>query len=407
MRKTIISFVLAFLCAAGAEAATLAKSEPVVKFNLYGMDMQVRFNPAKRVKVKNATPEEVAKCMEWIATVADVTQEDCLRLKQEYQLCDWAYLKMLDKLSQTALGNTNEAVVLLTCLFTGSGYDGKFMRNETDKQLRLLYRTDAFVSQKNYFDIANKRYFLYGDSVKSNTVCKVSSVDFKGTKVVDFRQHQTFKDEQLSEPRTLKSLKNPDFAFTVQVNKNLIDFYNEMPTFTYDDNFMTRWSIIANRPLEQRLQDTLVRQMKQRLAGRSQLEQVRELLWWMQGTLDSPENKDAKDCFLFRYDEEVWGYDRAFYAEETLFYPYCDTEDRSILLSRLIRDVVGLDVVLIYYPGHTAIAVCITDADVPGSYAVFQGRHFVICDPTYIGSDPGEEMPSMTGKQCTLILLDR
>lgn len=46
----------------------------------------------------------------------------------------------------------------------------------------------------------------------------------------------------------------------------------------------------------------------------------------------------------YEYDDKVWRHDRAFFAEETLYYPYCDCEDRSILFSRFVRDLLGLDV---------------------------------------------------------------
>lgn len=40
------------------------------------------------------------------------------------------------------------------------------------------------------------------------------------------------------------------------------------------------------------------------------------------------------------------------------YYPYSDCEDRSILFARLVKDLLGLDVVLLYYPAHIATAVC-------------------------------------------------
>ena len=211
----------------------------------------------------------------------------------------------------------------------------------------------------------------------------------------------------LSEPRTLTSKTDPNFSFTVQVNKNLVDFYGDMPSYTYDNNFMTRWTTMANRPLEKHLQQTLVKQMKDKLKGKSQKEQVQHIISWLHGDVDLEKKVTNANMFLYCYDEDVWGYDRPFYAEETLFYPYSDTEDRSILLSRLVRDVVGLDVVFIYYPGHTAIGVCITDEDVKGTYVVLKGRHYVICDPTYIGSYVGEEMPAVEGKEQTVMKLER
>ncbi|MBQ9203322.1 MAG: hypothetical protein IJ155_03675 [Prevotella sp.] len=403
MKRTIVSLTLALLLVAGADAAPKAGKDGTVKLNLYGAEMQVRFDAAKRVKVKKGTKEEVAKCMAWIDAATQETLDDCQRQKQQKELCDWAYVKMLDRLSQTALGQSNEATVLMYALLSKSGYDVRLACEQ--KKVHLLYQTEAYVYGRQFFKLDGKTYYLYGDTIPGES--KLQYQDLKnGGRAVDFRQYQPVKAVQLTEPRTLTSRKNPDFSFTVQVNKNLLDFYADLPSFSYGDNFMTRWTIMADRPLEQHLQETLVRQMKQKLAGKRQLEQVNELLWWVQGNLYTPENKD-ENCFLFRYDDEVWGYDRALYSEETLFYPYCDTEDRSILLSRLIRDVVGLDVVFIYYPGHTAIGVCITDEDVKGNYVVKDGRHYVICDPTYIGADAGEEMPPMTGKEKTVELLKR
>ena len=75
-------------------------------------------------------------------------------------------------------------------------------------------------------------------------------------------------------------------------------------------------------------------------------------------------------------------------------------------MSHLVRDLVGLDVVLVYYPGHLAMAVNFPN-DVEGDYISVNGRKFTICDPTYIGSDVGETMPTMKGKGTQVILLQR
>lgn len=101
----------------------------------------------------------------------------------------------------------------------------------------------------------------------------------------------------------------------------------------------------------------------------------------------------------------MWGCDRAFFPEETLYYPYCDCEDRSILLSRMVRDLLGLHCVLIHYPGHLAMAVQFTD-DVKGDCIMLQGEKFTVCDPTYIGAHVGETMPGMNNAEAKAILLE-
>ena len=100
----------------------------------------------------------------------------------------------------------------------------------------------------------------------------------------------------------------------------------------------------------------------------------------------------------------MWGGDRAFFATETLYYPYCDCEDRSILFSRLVRDLVGLPVALLYYPGHLATAVAFQD-DVRGDCVMIRDKKYTVCDPTYIGAFVGETMPGMNNQQAKAIVL--
>lgn len=405
MKRTILSMMVILLCAAGGHAAK--KNNGIVKFNLYGSDVQIRFDASKRVKVKKATDAEIDKYFKWLDGCIDQTLQDCQKQKQELELCDWAYLKMLDKLSTTALGQGNEATLLMAGLLGASGYSTCVIRFQNG-QLRTLYHTDAFVYNQMFFTNNNKQFFLYGDTTNISGSAKIIMTMQKNDgKMIDFRQSPVIKAEKLTAPRKITSLKNPDFSFTIQVNQNLLDYYADMPSYSYGNNFMTRWTNMANRPLEKHLQQTLIKEMKAKLQGKSQLEQVQQLLWWTHGTVDLERQTPNAECFLYAYDEEVWGYDRAFHAEETLFYPYCDTEDRSILLSRLIRDVVGLDVLFVYYPEHTAIAVCFTDEYVKGTFVVKDGRYYVICDPTYIGSNVGEEMPMVEGKEKTVAPLKR
>ena len=208
--------------------------------------------------------------------------------------------------------------------------------------------------------------------------------------------------------RTIKSRKNPDFSVTITSNKNYIDFYETYPTSMVENNFMTRWAMYANSPIEPGIRNQLYPQLKEKLAGYNQIDAVQQLLWWMHGMVDLDGEITNSDTFLYRYDEDVWGCDRAFFGEETLFYPYCDCEDRSILLSHLVRDLVGLDVVLVYYPGHLAMAVNFTE-DIPANcdYITLDGRKFVICDPTFIGARVGETMTGMENQPTTVILLQR
>ena len=62
------------------------------------------------------------------------------------------------------------------------------------------------------------------------------------------------------------------------------------------------------------------------------------------------------------------------------------------MYSIFVRELLGLDVVLLHYPGHLATAVCF-DTDVSGDYMVMDGKRYIVCAPTYINAGVGRAMP--------------
>ena len=156
---------------------------------------------------------------------------------------------------------------------------------------------------------------------------------------------------------------------------------------------MTRWAMYANTPLCAEVRDELYPQLKRAVTGVSEQMAVEKLLNWVQ------------TAFVYEYDDKVWGGNRAFFPDETLYYPYCDCEDRSILFTRLVRDLLGLKCILIYYPGHIAAAVSFTQP-VTGDYIQTGGRRFTVCDPTYIVAPVGRTMPKMNNASAKVIILE-
>ena len=178
-------------------------------------------------------------------------------------------------------------------------------------------------------------------------------------------------------------------------NKNLMDFYSSYPTSRVGDNFVSRWAMYANTPMSEDVKRQIYPDLKAAINGCDQLTAVNKLLNFVQ------------TGFEYEYDDKVWGGDRAFFAEESLYYPYCDCEDRSILFTRLVRDLLGLRCILVYYPGHLASAVEFSQSDaVAGDYVLLEGRKFVIADGTFIGAPVGKTMYGMDNQTAKVILLE-
>ena len=77
----------------------------------------------------------------------------------------------------------------------------------------------------------------------------------------------------------------------------------------------------------------------------------------------------------------------------------------NVDLRHLVRDLLGLKAILIYYPGHLAMGVEFTN-DVEGDYIMLDGQKFIVCDPTYIPSKVGRTMPHMNNQEASVILLE-
>ena len=361
-----------------------------VVFETFGTECRVRFSLRDFSFGNTLTNDAVSNA--WLTfTNSDIdnTLYDCLEIRKELQLSDWAYYLMLKSFARKCFGDSNEAVFLQAYLYCQSGY--KMRLGRAGDKLRLLVGSRHVVYGKSFHFINGEDFYALDSKDPKLMICEVG---FPKEQAMSFyiTQEQLYADND-TPMREIKSKRYSDMAFSVNVNKNLLDFYETYPASVMVENSLTTWEMYARTPLESRVKAQLYPEMMQRLEGKTQLEAVNRLLNWVQ------------TGFVYEYDEKVWGTDRAFFAEETLYYPYCDCEDRSILLSHLVRDLVGLDVLLVYYPGHLASAVAFTE-DVKGDYISYNGRKFVVCDGTYIGASVGMTMPGMDNQKAKVILLE-
>ena len=361
------------------------------EFMCYGTPMRVRFKGKELFRLENLTPDGIADVWMKLAS-ADYnnTIRDCLELRIRHQLSDWAYLKMLDAFSEACFPTQrDEATLLMAYLYQQSGY--KIRLGLSEGRLCMLYATRHLVYGQSYYTIGGEDFYVYKSAGERMRICEASYPKEQSLSLL-ISQPQMLADD-MSPARELRSEQFPEMVVTSQVNKNLLSFYNDYPTSMIDANVMTRWAMYANTPLEVELSNTLIPALREKLSGKSEKDAVERLLNWVQ------------TAFEYKYDEEVWGGDRAFFAEESLYYPYCDCEDRSILLSRLVRELIGLKTVLIYYPGHLAMAVRFNE-NVAGEYVQLGNDRYIVCDPTYIGAPVGDTMPGMDNKTAQVILLE-
>lgn len=365
--------------------------ETYFNFSFFQASCKVRLDESHRFVLKDCQMNTLADAWERLAgSEYNNVIRDCLELRIRHRLCDWAYLLMLQELSDAYFGkNTNESTLLCAYLYCQSGYQMRLGLG--NNRLYLLVASKHQIYESGYWEIDGMSYYPFNCQEQSLEICGASFPDEQPLSLL-VNESPLFT-ERLADSRTLQSERYPNVKVEVSSDENLVSFFATYPTSMLNDNFCTRWSFYANTPMSERMKNQLYPSLQNAVKGRSQHEAVNILLNFVQ------------TAFVYEYDDKVWGGDRAFFAEESLYYPYCDCEDRSILFSRLVRDLLGLKVLLVYYPGHLATAVHFTES-VSGDYISLDNQKYVVCDPTYIGAPVGATMPDMDNGSAKVILLE-
>lgn len=363
--------------------------EPVtgrLEFEFFGADCAVRLDTGDAVRLADNSEGSVSLAWQQFSDSRfNPLLQDCLRIREELRLCDWAYYCLAKRISAAyySADDTDEAKVFQAYMLTQSGYRVRMAR--ADGRLHLLLPSETIIYASIYTEIDGCRYYFLEEDFAGG-----------GFYVCDFAfpGEQTFSLYIKEQPlfpvnetlcRIFEAARYPATHTLICPNQNLIDFYNTYP--------QCRWDVHALASLSDHAKEKLYPVLKNVIAGKADAEAANILINFVQ------------TAFKYQTDEEQFGRERSLFPDETLYYDYSDCEDRAILYSALVRELLGKQVVLLYYPNHLATAVHF-DEDVKGDYIELDGRKYIVCDPTYVGADIGRTMPGMDNQTAEVIILE-
>lgn len=361
-------------------------------FEFYGSPCRVRFDSNDRIILSNTKETVVADMWERMSAEYNNLLCDCLALREEMVLCDWAYVKLAASVAGNIYSSEHpdEEALLQAFILNQSGFKIHIARSN-DHRLHMLIAADCDMYGYPYWKFDGDHYYLTdGSGVESLYVFTLAFPDEQPMRLAIIQENRFAG--KTSPARTLQAEQYPEAVATVATNENLIEFYNDYPASYANSDPLTKWRVYAQTPLSRTAKERLYPSLRRAIAGKSERDATNILINYVQ------------TAFVYEYDDQIWGCDRAFFADETLYYPYSDCEDRSILFSRLVRDLLGLEVVLVYYPGHLATAVKFNEY-IPGDYLSVDGTRYIVCDPTYIHAPIGLTMPDMDNSKAKIILL--
>lgn len=329
----------------------------------------------------------VGRMWESMTKVGMQTCIDRLLLQQHLlHLNDWGMYDITSRLAAKMFADDNRRAVATVFLMNQMEYDARIAR--TDKGLASLLALDCMVYSNPFVTFGGRRYFLfmpdgsqrdyYGNLYTYS--CTMEGARLPISMVLECAPTLPVAISPKAFSRTVAGKK-----VEMSVNENLMDFYRDYPHVDI--------SIYANAGVDCLFTAAVGRWFRPMVEGKTNYEAVSVLLHYIQ--------------FGFEYgtDEVQFGYEKPFFCEENFYYPMNDCEDRSILFSYLVRYLLGLDVVLLEYPDHVATAVCFAGEIVDGDYIEVDGKHYVLCDPTYIGADVGMAQPAYKSVSANIVKL--
>ena len=306
-------------------------------------------------------------------------------LARNRQLGDWGRFRLLEAIADGFYpADHSRRALLHWYLAVRSGLDVRLAYARPGYV--VLYATEQAVYQVHFFMHEQTAYYLHDPDGRFTDTETLRTYDGQ---VPDRSRGLTFDFSRLPltepdlETRTLDwALNGQPRETEIELDRRLVSYLGTVPQVGLESHF---GAAVSPRVLQ-----SLAASLAPDLASRDTTGRVAVLLHFVQTALP------------YSTDGDQFGYEDYLYPDESLYYPACDCEDRAALFATLVRELVGLDVVGLDYPGHIATGVALP-GDVPGDRFTWRDVWFTVCDPTYIGAGLGRSMPIAGSQQPGII----
>lgn len=311
--------------------------------------------------------------------------QQILPLRSQMQLNDWGYYLLLKAIAEEAYDNRDcpESRLMTWFLLLQSGFKARI--GYLDKEIYLLLPSQTIIYRNTYYKFDETYYYVI-DAPYKGIMLNIYQKDYPDApNVMRLDFYRPLKMDNVSKESNRQiSFKHEGkpYVFDIAYDANSVAFYANYPLSDIRVFFTAPPSEIAASSLKATL-EPLLKDM-------SEYNAVNFLLSFVQKGFD------------YKTDDQQFGYEKTFFIEELFYYPYSDCEDRSVLFAYLIKELLGLEVVALDYPGHIATAVKFSQ-EVAGDYVMYEGEKFVVCDPTFVGAAAGRAMSRYRDQEAKVV----
>jgi len=309
--------------------------------------------------------------------------------KHETRLNDWGFHRLLYRVGEGIYGKNqdNNISIFVWFMLSKADYEAKVAYNDDKVFLLLPSKNKIFAAP--YLTIGGKRFYAISVDGKKK---KLGSLYTYQGKYPGANQPMDYNINVTPAIKTKVVNKNLSFKYRGKTHDLHIEYNTLIPAF-FEHYPQTEFEVYFDASVSEEAGKSLTKALKPLVEGKSEGEAVNLIMRFVQ------------TAFKYKTDDKQFGREKYLLPEETLFYPFSDCEDRSILFAYLVKNLTGLEVVGLHYPNHMATAVRFSD-DIKGDAVMHNGKRYIVCDPTYVNADIGKAMPQFKGVKPKIIVLN-
>lgn len=356
-------------------------------YGFFGTGVSLKYAPGLQFSL-GVAPSRLAISQKWNQLQRAHGELVLFQLLQEAhkrKLNDWGFCQLVHKSARKLYPKDRNARALYELyMLSRAGYLSRLAKSGS--RLYVLLPVLQTLYGATYLNVEGQKYYVMDFDGRPVNVAKAvalnlnypnskEQIDMRLTTLPDVGSHVLTR-------RLRFTYRGKAYNLSARMNKNLVHFFYSYPT--------TDWDVQLSLPASEHVKNSLVAQLRRIVRGKSEREAANMILRFVQTGLK------------YQTDEQQFGFENYLFAEETLYYAYSDCEDRSVLFAYLIKEVLGLEVIGLIFPGHAATAVKFR-SQVSGTYLTYRGRKYVVCDPTYINSSVGMILPEVRNKNTQIV----
>lgn len=352
----------------------------VLEISFYGNTVNFVFDPQwKSYRLSGAAkPEAMSEFWTMMSgSKYEPTIQAINAAQRDLKLDDWGYVTLWRSVAQALQPERKaEQNLLLWYFLIKSGYDVRLGYSGSDIHLFVAVRQQVYSTK--FTAVGTQTYYAVLDADHGNSIRSFYTYEANypnKLKPLDIQFASTGFTKTVAAQRALAfDYKGEKIRLNVSYDRRLVDYMESFPQSEFPLYFDTDGSSLVRH--------SLLVELKKHTATMGEEEAVDFLLTFVQ------------KAFAYKTDEEQFGYEKYFFVEESLYFPYNDCEDRAVMFAWLVHELVGIKAVGLLYPGHMTTAVALKQVRADFSTVDYQGNRYVIADPTYIGASVGMAMPS-------------